>query len=45
MWLDEKIIVEYAQLYCKGYGYADHMSIDELEDITINRKKQLITNC
>lgn len=39
MWLDEKIIVEYAQLYCKGYGYADHMSIDELEDITINRKK------
>lgn len=35
----KKLINEYAQVYCKGYGYADYMSIDDLEDITFNCKK------
>ena len=35
----KKLINEYAQVYCKGYAYADYMSIDDLEDITFNRKK------
>lgn len=35
----KKLIIEYAQMYCKNYAYADYMSIDDLEDITFNRKK------
>ena len=35
----KKLIIEYAQMYCKGYGYADYMSIDDLEDITCSHKK------
>lgn len=35
----ENFITKYAQIYCKGYAYADYMSIDDLEDITITHKK------
>ena len=35
----ENFITKYAQIYCKGYAYSDYMSIDDLEDITINHKK------
>lgn len=35
----ENFITKYAQIYCKGYAYSDYMSIDDLDDITINHKK------